>query len=207
MTYRYALLALTTALITGVAFGHAELEGSTPDDGETLLTAPSDVALVFSESVELAFSTFKVYPLPSELAATAADPSAIIGFDDTDDTNESADDLEDDSSDEGDDTSDDSTSSDSATGSDDSASMDGDDHNEVEHSHSDDTATAAFVSDALAATGDEGERVDEDVTSQGSEVTLTLQDDLPAGAYVAMWKALSSDGHTVEGYLTFSYQP
>src|SRR5690606_16921782 len=66
---------LVTALIlalalwvggTGVAFGHAHLREARPAQGSTVTELPAEVALKFSEPVEIGFSTFKVYPLAPE---------------------------------------------------------------------------------------------------------------------------------------------
>ncbi len=62
---------------------------------------------------------------------------------------------------------------------------------------------ATLVDDVLTARGDEGERVDVglvDTTELADRVTLALEPDLPAGAYVVMWSVLAEDTHAVQGH-------
>lgn len=57
------VLAATTALAlagTGSAFAHAQLKQATPAVGGAVATAPTEVALNFSEKLEAAFSTIIV---------------------------------------------------------------------------------------------------------------------------------------------------
>lgn len=198
MRYRTALMAVL-ALGTGVVFAHAELASSTPEAGQTLSAAPTEVELVFSESVEVGFSTFKVYPLPDTLAEAEADASMSENMaplpDDNDDdpTADMGSSSTDDSSTDNDTDTDDSVNS--VTGDDSQGGADGG------------SALAAFVSSALSAQEDEAERVDTGVSSQGSQVSIALQGDLSAGWYVVVWSALSGDEHPVEGYVTFAYEP
>lgn len=202
MSLRTPLLTLL-ALGATAAFAHAELESSTPDDGQTVNTAPTQVELVFSEGLETSVSTFKVYPLPDDLAAAEATAVRNENLEPIDDTS--------------DDSHDDDTSE---SGSDDHSDASSDDHADSEdHSedHSDDQSddhgldpdsggVATFVASVINTEGDEGERVDTGVSSQGSEISIDLASDLPAGWYVAMWSALSDDGHPVEGYVTFNFE-
>ena len=194
MSLRISLFTVL-ALGTSAAFAHAELVSSTPEDGETLNTAPTQVELVFSESPEASVSTFKVYPLPDDLAAAEAEAAQ-------DEAMEPLDDTSDDSSD--DTSSDDTSSDDSSTDDDDSASSDDTSSADSLDSSS---SVAAFVSSVITSESDEAERVDTDVSAQGSEISIDLSTDLAPGWYVAMWRALSDDGHPVEGYVTFNYEP
>lgn len=65
-----------------------------------------------------------------------------------------------------------------------------------------------LVSDVLMKRDDKGAdaRVDtglSDTASTSADVTIALRSDLPAGDYVAMWRVLSEDTHTSQGYLVF----
>lgn len=62
----------------------------------------------------------------------------------------------------------------------------------------------------IALQGDEADRADAGFTpaeGRSETVTLQLKDDLEPGAYAVMWKVLSVDSHTIEGFLTFTYHP
>ncbi len=202
MRYRTTLSTLLV-LSTGVVFAHAELMSSTPEAGQTVNTVPTEVELVFSENVEVEFSTFKVYPLPDTLAAAeaaAASSENMVPLPDDSDDDPTADmgaDSSDDDADTGDTGTDDTNTNDHG---DDVA---GDDHDDTGGSNE----LAAFVSSTLSTQGDEAERVDTEVSSQGSQVSIALGGDLPAGWYVVMWSALSGDEHPAEGYVTFNYEP
>lgn len=197
MSLRTPLLTLL-ALGATAAFAHAELESSTPNDGQTVNTAPTQVELVFSEGLETSVSTFKVYPLPDDLAA--AEATAV--------RNENLEPIEDTSDDSHDDDTGDSGSDDHADGQDDAGSDDDHSDNQSDdHGLDPDSGgIATFVASVINTEGDEGERVDTGVSSQGSEISIDLASDLPAGWYVAMWSALSDDGHPVEGYVTFNFE-
>lgn len=60
----FALLALATLC---VAAAHASLDSSAPADGAVLAEAPTEVALQFSENVEVGFSVFAVHRLDAEV--------------------------------------------------------------------------------------------------------------------------------------------
>lgn len=67
-----------------------------------------------------------------------------------------------------------------------------------------------MVPDALAAKEDAPGRVDEGVQggdARTAEVVIGLPDDLAPGVYVVMWRVLSVDTHTTQGFLLFSYAP
>lgn len=57
---------------------------------------------------------------------------------------------------------------------------------------------AVVVRDAAGTDHADGEPV-----VQGPTVTQPLAPDLPAGAYTVQWRSVSSDGHPIEGSLTF----
>jgi copper resistance protein C len=62
---RLMLLALLT--FVGAASAHAELESASPAEGETVTSMPAEVALTFTEPVEVRFSLFKVYSLDADV--------------------------------------------------------------------------------------------------------------------------------------------
>lgn len=45
--------------------------------------------------------------------------------------------------------------------------------------------------------------LESDLSSQSAEVTLHSHEPLPAGAYAVIWRVLSSDGHTTNGFHAF----
>lgn len=66
---------------------------------------------------------------------------------------------------------------------------------------------AVLVGEALDSREDSNARVDtgtEPASGAVSEITLALQDDLPPGHYVVMWRAMSVDTHPVQGFTVFS---
>ncbi|AWN23250.1 copper resistance protein CopC [Deinococcus irradiatisoli] len=65
----YKRLFLLAALL-GTASAHTQITHVTPAQGSRV-SAPQNVTLEFSEPINLRFSTFKVYPLPSGVNAEA----------------------------------------------------------------------------------------------------------------------------------------
>lgn len=66
---------------------------------------------------------------------------------------------------------------------------------------------AALVNEVLELREDGPGRVDTGMESDGAtvpELTVLLADDLPAGHYVALWRVLSIDTHTTEGFIVFT---
>ncbi len=63
----------------------------------------------------------------------------------------------------------------------------------------------ALVAKVLNLRGDGEARVDSgpQETGQSRTVTLTLREDLAPGVYVVMWRLLSVDTHTTQGYYVF----
>lgn len=64
----------------------------------------------------------------------------------------------------------------------------------------------ALVSEVLETQGDDDARADTGVRTgerTAETVTLPLKEGLGAGIYVVMWRALSVDTHTTQGFLTF----
>ena len=147
------VLILTLAF-AGVGSAHSELTRSTPESGEILQTAPTEVTLNFSEGLETRFSIFKVYPLETDVT----------------DTDESAENAQ--------------------------ARTNG--------------LAGQLKSEVLEAQGDEEVRADTgfQTDEQTAEtVTLPLKPDLGAGTYVVMWRVLSVDSHTSQGFVTFRVAP
>ncbi len=70
-----------------------------------------------------------------------------------------------------------------------------------------DRAAETLVAQVIGVEDDEDARVDTGARAENSTITLSLQGALPAGDYVVMWRAPSADGHLVEGFITFSYDP
>ncbi len=66
-----------------------------------------------------------------------------------------------------------------------------------------------FAKQQTALKNDAAARADAGVTASGTTrtVELKLKPGLKPGVYVVMWKALSSDTHTVEDYTYFVYKP
>lgn len=67
-----------------------------------------------------------------------------------------------------------------------------------------------LVSEMLEAQGDEAARADTGVSADertSAEITLPLKDDLEPGHYVVMWRVLSVDSHTSQGFVTFRVAP
>lgn len=184
--------ALTLLLAAGPALAHSDLVASTPADGATVTAPMAEIELAFSAPVEVGFSLFKVYPLAVDLTATTASPPA-----------------------EG-----------RAHADDEGGAPEGGEHDhEDADAHSDDTghgaeagslharldaAAEALVAEALPAQDDFGERLAVATRPEAGatdRVVLTLAEELQPGAYVVMWRVLSADGHSREGFLTFVYLP
>ena len=188
-------LASLLFLGASLALAHAELTGATPAQNSVVSTLPSEITLDFSEEVQVGFSLFKVYPL-DETAASADTTSAT--------TTETATQDEDSS---GEEHSDDDHS--------DSADEHEDDHESTEANLTPEQLrlnglAGAIVSQVLTARDDEVARADAGTATletTSKTVTLNLKPDLEPGSYVVMWRALSVDTHTEQGYYVFTYQP
>lgn len=67
-----------------------------------------------------------------------------------------------------------------------------------------------LVSEVLEAQGDDDARADTGVSTPErttETVTLPLKPDLGPGVYVVMWRMLSVDSHTSQGFVTFRVSP
>jgi copper resistance protein C len=61
----------------------------------------------------------------------------------------------------------------------------------------------------ISEEGDETERADAGLLTEGSSKTieLELKGDLAPGIYALMWRVLSVDTHVTQGFILFNYQP
>ncbi len=69
-----------------------------------------------------------------------------------------------------------------------------------------DAAAKIFIPTAIDLSGDEEARADSGLASTedlAKSVTINLKENLAPGAYVVMFRYLSADTHTVEGFITF----
>jgi copper resistance protein C len=69
-----------------------------------------------------------------------------------------------------------------------------------------DAAAKLFIPTVIDLTDDEEARADTRLVAteeMAKSVTINLKENLAPGAYVAMFRVLSADTHTVEGFITF----
>jgi methionine-rich copper-binding protein CopC len=69
-----------------------------------------------------------------------------------------------------------------------------------------DAAAKLFIPTVIELQDDEDTRADNGLAlteKLAKSVTITLKENLAPGAYVVMFRALSADTHTVEGFITF----
>ena len=182
----------------GLAFAHAELETATPAQNSTVTTLPNEITLNFSEAVEVGFSLFKVYKLDE--TAPAAETTAETTTAATQDENHAEDATE--NSSEGD-------TEGNAEDRDPDAAANADATPPTPEQLRLNGLAGALVAQVLEAKGDEAARADAGVATEATSktVTLNLKPDLAPGTYVVMWRALSVDTHTKQGYYVFTYQP
>ncbi len=72
------------------------------------------------------------------------------------------------------------------------------------------TAAGALVADVLQKRGDEAARADQGIsntTRTATDVAVKIKSDLEPGAYVVMWRVLSIDTHTTQGFYVFVFTP
>ena len=177
---------LTLFLLVGAVSAHSELESASPNQDAVVTTPPGEVVLTFSEPLELAFSTFKVYPLPADAATL---PEGAAGADDHDESSGEHDDAA------------------AEAGAEHDAEASGDHGDEGGHAALD-AAAETLMAEVMDAPNDALARADAGVTpatGQSETVTLRLKDGLEPGAYAVMWNVLSVDAHTIEGFLTITY--
>lgn len=191
-------------LVPSTALAHAELESSSIEDGATVTGPLTEVSLTFTEAAELGFSTFKVYPLPAEAVGDATagrsedpDGTPVAEHDEEAGSHDEAAQAETEHG-EGEHTGD-ATTTDAV-----------DDHGgEGEHGALD-AAAETLMAEVISVQDDQDARADTGVSpseGQSETVTLRLKEELEPGAYAVMWKVLSVDAHTIEGFLTFTYDP
>ena len=193
-------LAGLLLLGAGLAFAHAELETATPAQNSTVTTLPNEITLNFSEAVEVGFSLFKVYKLDeTALAETTAETAetttaATQDEDHAEDATENS--AESDAEGNAEDRDQDATANADATPpTPEQLRLNG--------------LAGTLVAQVLETKGDEAARADAGVATEATSktVTLNLKPDLAPGTYVVMWRALSVDTHTEQGYYVFTYQP
>jgi methionine-rich copper-binding protein CopC len=71
-------------------------------------------------------------------------------------------------------------------------------------------AAGALVSDVLQKRGDEAARADQGIsntTRTSTDVVVRLKPNIDPGAYVVMWRVLSIDTHTTQGFYVFVLAP
>lgn len=69
---------------------------------------------------------------------------------------------------------------------------------------------AKLVDEVLQLRRDEADRADAGIVPAGrdsAEIQIILQDNLPPGPYVVMWRVLSIDTHITWGHYVFTYAP
>jgi methionine-rich copper-binding protein CopC len=200
----FTTLSVSFVLSLGLVFAHSEFESSTPKDGAVLTTAPTEVIINFEKDIQPAFSVFKVYALPAEMLADAAM---------ADSHSESGEHSEGEGHSEGESHSEGETHSEGESHSESDTHSESDSHSE-EGSHSEessehgamDAAAKMFIPTVIDLSGDEEARADAGLAATedvAKSVTINLKEDLAPGAYVAMFRILSADTHTVEGFITF----
>lgn len=168
-------LPISLVLSLGLVFAHSEFESSTPEDGAVLTTAPSEIVINFEKDIQPNFSVFKVYALPADMIADAV-------------------------------TMDDSGHSEGEEHSESESHSEGEAPSEESGEHSAMDATAKlFIPTVIDISGDEDARADTGIVAADTakSVTINLKENLAPGAYVVMFRVLSADTHTVEGFITF----
>lgn len=176
-----------------MVLAHAELRQATPAQNSIVDTLPSEVTLVFSEPVELRFSLFKVYKLDGTAVLEAATEATAQEGGQSDVEEHGA---------EG-------HPSESADGNEDAGASKSDAPSSSEQLRLNGLA-GALVSRVLTARGDEAARADAGlatVEATSETVSLKLKPGFEPGTYVVMWRVLSIDTHTEQGYSIFTYRP
>ena len=190
MKHCIKILGISFVLSLGLVFAHSAFESSTPEDGAVLTSSPTEVVINFDKDIQPNFSVFKVYALSAEMIADAAMTS---------EHSEEASHSE--------------SETHSSEGEHSESPSEGDAHSEDE-AHSEessehsamDAAAKIFIPTVIDLTGDEEARADMGITTAeelAKSVTINLKENLAPGTYVAMFRVLSADTHTVEGFITF----
>lgn len=201
------LSSLTFSLILslGLVLAHSEFESSVPEDGAVLAEAPTTVVINFEKDIQPKFSVFKVYAIPAEMlaAATTEDGGHSEGETEHSETSSDSSATTEGEHSEGD------THSEEHSGS--ASHSEGETHGEEGGEHSVmDAAAKLFMPTVIDLTGDEEARADTGIADAGDtakSVTINLKENLAPGVYAAMFRVLSADTHTVEGFITFEIKP
>lgn len=174
-----SLAALIVSLLLGQALAHAHLDASEPAHGGTASDVQA-VTLRFTEPVEVAFSTFKLFDLDEALAILDVDTHDHGTGTEAHDHGEEAE------------------SHDHA-----------DDHDHASAAAFDPMldahaqyVVAVALSDATFS-GGLVPAIADPARGAHAEVTLLLAQPLAPGTYVLAWRGLSVDTHASQGYLLF----
>jgi methionine-rich copper-binding protein CopC len=71
-------------------------------------------------------------------------------------------------------------------------------------------AAGSLVSEVLQKRGDEDARADQGISNTSrtaTDVAIKLRPNLTPGAYAVMWRVLSIDTHTTQGFYVFVFAP
>lgn len=140
--------ALVVPALAVVAAAHAYLDASQPAANAVVAGPVTAVTLTFSERVEVAFSSFKVYAFEAAVDMTADDADMRLN------------------------------------------------------------ALAALVVSEFNGTTTDGDGLvpssSASPAGDTSTVVLTLEEPLPPGHYVVMWRVLSADTHVLDGHVVFT---
>lgn len=189
----FTTLTISLVLSLGLVFAHSEFESSTPEDGAVLDTAPTEIVFDFDKDIQPTFSIFKVYAIPADMLADAAMTS------ESGEHSEGEEHAEGESHSEGEHSEEEATSTESEH-------TEGEAHGETGEHGAMDAAAEMFIPTVIDLTGDEDARADAGLATTeelAKSVTIRLKEGLAPGAYVAMFRVLSADTHTVEGFITF----
>ncbi len=174
------IVTIVLFLILSFVFAHSDFESSVPSDGALLESVPTEIVLNFKADIQPSFSIFKVYVLPAEVLSDAMPDSEH--------------------------SEDESHSDEHSNEHSDAEHSEVEDHGESSDHGAMDIAAKAFIPTVIDLQNDEGARADLGLATTealAKTVTITLKDNLAPGAYVVMFRALSADTHTVEGFITF----
>ncbi len=219
MKHVVKFLSTSFVLSLSLALAHAYVETSTPEDGAVLTEAPTEIVLNFKEDIEAKFSIFKVYPLPTEMIADAATLGESTSGESTHSDEEAhaeseAEHSESETHSEGETSSETHSESDTHSESSESGEHSAETEHSAEHNESSehsalDAAAKIFVPTVIDLTDDEDARVDmsSGAGETANSVTISLKESLAPGAYVVIFRVLSADTHTVEGFITFEIKP
>jgi methionine-rich copper-binding protein CopC len=200
-------LSISLVVSLGLVFAHSEFESSTPEDGAVLSEAPTEIVINFEKDIQPNFSVFKVYALPADMitnAATMDDSGHSEGTEHSESGEHSEGEAE------HSEITNDSGTMTEGEHTEGEAHSEGETHSEEGGEHSAmDAAAKLFIPTVIDLPGDEDARVDTGIVAADTakSITINLKETLAPGAYVAMFRVLSADTHTVEGFITFEIKP